>query len=350
MQASRYFTWDGRPLDTGGYPINSLRIGWWPCYDPILAIPGVESVDIGSLHNFNSETHIWHAPSKWGPVELPAGVRRAVLGVGFNEPVTLPDGLTEISFAPESDFNYPITLPSTIEKAQFGRGFRQPVELLHCSRLREITFGDGFDAQVTLPPTLEAVNFGWKFNKPVDIPPRLEELIFHRYGQFNQVLNLPESGFLRRLKLSETFSHPINLPEGLDYVSFGMEFDFPITLPTTLTTLMFELKSEYNHPINLPDGIVHVCFGEGMKQTVALPPSLRKLEWASDFPIQLNEGLVAATFCMGFRQPLTLPMSLRTLMMDFEYFEEFAVDLPPGCEVIETYCPTIYIGYQGVYL
>lgn len=110
----------------------------------------------------------------------------------------------------------------------------------------------------------------------------------------------------------------------------GIDFNFPVTLPSTLKRLSFGMESVFNHPIDLPNGLKSAIFGAGMEQSLTFPFGLEGLRWQSNVPVALPEGLTRVTFGEGFMQPLTLPSTLKSISFDGEY--SLPLVLPPGCE------------------
>lgn len=347
-----------RHLNVGcRYRIVSLKIEWWRSRDPLIIMPGVKTLMIWADHKFNSDVKLCEGIEVVNlgghfnkAVDFPEGLKRVEFGRYFKSPVILPSTLTELFFDYYNEFNQPITLPDSLLKATFGfefdkpvllppnieeltlgYGFNQDIDCLAAPKLRIVTFGDSFTKSVNLPDSLEEVYFGGKllnqpvqlpqnlrkvtfevpFNWPLTVPPRLEELIFAQYGDFNHAIDLPEKSCLKVLKLSKKFNKPIDLVAEIEEVFFGRDFNVPVILPSSLKTLTFNNSSEFNHAIDLPAGIKSCAFGCRMTHSVRFPVGLEKLTWFTNIPLDLPQGLKVVKLPSGYTQPLVLPQGCR---------------------------------------
>lgn len=202
------------------------------------------------------------------PIECPPGLKKLVLGRRFSWQLTLPPGLREVLFDCNSEFNQPIILPASIVNATFGDLFDQslrvggeieelelghrynkPLDLKNCRKLRILKIGRLFNQTLELPQTIRG---------KLSVSPCLEDLTFECEGDFNQILDLPQN-CLKKLYLPDKFNRPIDLREGLNSVSFGVDFNVPVRLPTTVEDLEFAWNGTFNHQIDLPRKAWLVC-------------------------------------------------------------------------------------------
>lgn len=186
------------------------------------------------------------------------------------------------------------------------------------------------DAPLVILPGVKKVTIESEdFNSDVELCEGVEELTFDYLGVFGRTLTIPDDSSLEVLSLSAMFDRPIDLVEGLEHVRFGLYFDQPVRLPTSLKQLWFDADSQFNHPIELPNGLKSARFNTSMKHAVMFPVGLEELEWYTDIPVTLPEGLERLTLGWCFRQPITLPASLREITYCDDY--NLPLVLPPGC-------------------
>lgn len=289
-------------------------------------------------------------------------MRKLELNRSYNYPLTLPCGLTEISFSWESEYNYPLVLPESIKVAVFGIAFNQPlalgpdievlklggssfdkpIDLSVAQKLRVVTFGHSFNSPVDFPASIEAIEFGYDFNQHVDlppnlrkitfgmmfacpilIPPRLEELLFELEGVFNSPLVFPEDSCMKRLKLSNAFRQPIDLSvvQRLEAITFGHSFNSPLhLLPASVEEIEFGYC--FNQHVDFPTNVRKITFGEQFACPILIPPRLEELlfHW---------EGV--------FNSELVFPENSCTKVLKLSNAFEHAINLPEGLE-------SVYVG------
>jgi len=134
-----------------------------------------------------------------------------------------------------------------------------------------------------------SLTFGDNFDEPVTLPASLQSLTFGY--SFNQPVTLPAS--LQSLTFGFHFNQPITLPASLQSLTFGYCFNQPVTLPASLQSLTF--GNWFNQPITLPASLQSLTFGFRFNQQVEWPKSLQKLTISADYSYALPAGSVEIT-------------------------------------------------------
>ena len=229
----------------------------------------------------------------------------------FNQPLTLPSGLTSIgSDFLEScgTFNQPLTLPSGL--TTIGTYF-----LAYCP----------FNQLLTLPSGLTTIGDYFltgcsSFNQPLTLPSGLTttgNYFLNTCSAFNQPLTLP-SGLTTIgtyfLQSCYSFNQPLTLPSGPtsiggNFLSYCSAFNQLLTLPSGLTSIggnFLYSCGVFNQPLTLPSGLTAI--GNGFLQNCS----------AFNQPLTLPSGLTTIGnnflyYCYAFNQPLTIPSGLTSI-------------------------------------
>ena len=120
--------------------------------------------------------------------------------------------------------------------------YEKPFFSFDATKLIRITFNHSFDSPImprTLPDTVQQLYFGKNFNQELNLPAQLVTLKFHRLSRFNQ---------------------KIVLPFKLKHLTFGCRFNQTLLLSPSLETFVIEFKfndifcidTQFNKPINIP--------------------------------------------------------------------------------------------------
>ena len=202
-----------------------------------------------------------------------------------------------------------------------------------------VTFGYQFDNELS-PEIIsflskhKKVRFPWNsyFNKSVDnLPDCLTHLTFGI--NFNQPVTyqtessqngksptlLPNSLTNLEFVYGSQFNQPVNnLPRSLTYLAFGCEFNQPVNnLPRSLTHLMFAEYSKFNQPVdNLPESLTHLKFGDFFNQQFDISDEDSPTGKSSILPNSLRY----LEFGEYFNQPVdNLPNSLTHLTFGINF-------------------------------
>ena len=158
----------------------------------------------------------------------------------FNQPLTLPSGLTSIGntfLTGCRAFNQPLTLPSGL--TAIGNEF-----LYYCY---------AFNQPLTLPSGLTAIGDSflgscYAFNQPLTIPSGLTSIgVYFLYNCY-------------------AFNQPLTLPSGLtaignDFLYYCYAFNQPLTLPSGLTSIGVYFLCNcfaFNQPLTIPSGLTSI--------------------------------------------------------------------------------------------
>jgi uncharacterized repeat protein (TIGR02543 family) len=179
----------------------------------------------------------------------------------FNQPLTLPSGLSSIGndfMSYCQAFNQPLTLPSGL--SSIGNDF-----MPYCR---------AFNQPLTLPNELSSIgndfmSYCYSFNQPLTLPNELSSIgnDFMSYCQaFNQPLTLPSglsSTGVSFMSYCQAFNQPLTLPSGLSsignsFMPYCRAFNQPLTLPNELSSIgnnfMYDCQA-FNQPLTLPSGL-----------------------------------------------------------------------------------------------
>ena len=208
----------------------------------------------------------------------------------FNQPLTLPEGITSIGngFLVECySFNQPLTLPNSL--TSIGNNF----------------LASGLDTK------------SMSFNQPLTLPNSLTSIgtyFLYNCGRFNQPLTLPNSltsignNFLDKCT---SFNQPLTLPNSLSLIGNNFlhnctSFNQPLTLPNSLTsigTYFLYNCGRFNQPLTLPNSLTSIgdsflrsC--TSFNRTLTLPNSLTSI------------GTFFMNCCDNFNQKLTISNSI----------------------------------------
>jgi uncharacterized repeat protein (TIGR02543 family) len=158
----------------------------------------------------------------------------------FNQPLTLPSGLSSIGTYFMSycrAFNQPLTLPSGL--SSIGDNF-----MYYCY---------SFNQPLTLPSGLSSIGdnfmyYCYSFNQPLTLPSSLSSIgdyFMSSCYSFNQPLTLP-SGLSsigdNFMSSCYSFNQPLTLPSGLssigdNFMYYCYSFNQPLTLPSSLSSI-----------------------------------------------------------------------------------------------------------------
>jgi len=115
-------------------------------------------------------------------------LRSVSFGIIFDEKVSLPTGLTQLSFGMLFNQNIVLNNISALVVLKFGRCFNRPV-VLPCS-LRSVIFGYRFNQPIMLPNSVQYAKFGACFDAPVVWPPGIKKITIGRFYKYK----LPDIG------------------------------------------------------------------------------------------------------------------------------------------------------------
>ena len=252
-------------------------------------------IESSTYPSFSNDTSSWEGVFSYQIIgfifakkSAPTVERFLAYCYAFNQPLTLPSGLTTIGnyFLNQCHaFNQPLTLPSGLTSIGTyflynGYAFNQPLTLP--SGLTSI--GDhflyncsAFNQPLTLPSGLTSIgayflNECWAFNQPLTIPSGLTSnfgyFLAYCYA-FNQPLTLP-SGLTTIgnyfLGGCHVFNQPLTLSSGLasigdSFLSNCYAFNQPLTLPSGLTSIGSQFLvgcQAFNQPLTLPSGLTSI--------------------------------------------------------------------------------------------
>lgn len=174
----------------------------------------------------------------------------------------------------EPHFNHRINLSENIERITFGLFFNRLICLTNCTRLTHLIFGECFDRPIKLTNKLTHLIFGDCFNQSIELVNSLTHLIFGNsfnqsielvnslthliFGyEFNQPINLTNNSELTHLILGKKFSHPVNLPNIKYLLINSNNANLIENLPDSLESLI--LGRDFNFPlVNLPNSIKYM--------------------------------------------------------------------------------------------
>lgn len=193
----------------------------------------------------------------------------------------------------------------------FGDGYSQTLEALP-DQLQSLTIGNYFSSQITsFPDTLTTFNFNtWSTSSPLPpFPPSLHNLRFHPQAEYTFPLILPES--LKRLWLPIVHLD-VALPAQLEELQCTYFSHIEMPLPGTLLKLKY-LGDQPCPPV-LPQSLQYLSFGVDYNSPLpALPPNLVSLKLGSNF-----KGQIAS-----------LPSTLRHIAIGQAHCNQLPHPLPP---------------------
>lgn len=131
-----------------------------------------------------------------------------------------------------------------------------------------------FNKPIDLPNSLESITFGLEFNQPVKLPNSLKILIFGEY--FNCMLELPDSLIVLDMELTMRFNYPIKLNDSLKILFFSGGFNQQISFPENLEILSFGYN--FNQNILLPEKLKKLIIHESFSKYIDLPNTLNYLK------------------------------------------------------------------------
>lgn len=274
--------------------------------------------------------------------ELPPTLRQLkILADEYDYPLRLPDNLEELLFALHCKYDRPLVLPRALRMLVLGRAYNQPIifppgllelelgigfrqSLCLPPRLKRLAFAPftSWDLPIVLPDSLVSIKFGVKYNQPTTLPPILEEI---RVGSFFNPQDLSFPSSVR--KIGWYSRSPIHIPEGVSEITFGILFQQPVMLPSSLKRVTFAGGVTYPHPVNLPAGVEELGWYPRYHDDFILPVGLQKLTWASprnvNLPLGLKELIVRRDAPV-----LVLPEGLSKITFDYDYECKRHYELP----------------------
>ncbi|GAM26690.1 hypothetical protein SAMD00019534_098650 [Acytostelium subglobosum LB1] len=243
-----------QPMENIGLPksLRKLRFGWEynSAIPPNMLPHSLTKLKFGYQYN-----------QPLVPGSLPPSLRRLMFGARFNQPMvagTLPSSLTEL------------IVDGNITNLGNDQGVLPPG--IRCLRLAM-----NFNQQLTLPPKLTDLTFGYQFDRPIHIdalPPTLVNLTFG--SDFNQPLvpgSLPSS--LRSITFNAHYSHvlaPGTMPTSLTSITielshFNCYVDLFPSIPSAARVCLvshsydFEKLSQLGKLYRHPDVLNYVVKG-----------------------------------------------------------------------------------------
>lgn len=203
-----------------------------------------------------------------------------------------------------------LSFVENVEHIYFSMNFNKPInlkKLVWLSNLKKITWGEKFNSEFELPNCVEYIEFGKEYNKPLNnLPTQLEILLFHSDSNFNQPINNLPNG-LKIIYLPSIFSQSLDyLPESLEIIEF---YDY----------------SNYNLEINnLPTNLKKISLGKKFSQTLDnLPINLKNLKIGKNFTHSIDnlpDSITELSICSKNIIVNKLPKSLKKLNISIELF------------------------------
>lgn len=284
-------------------------------------------------------------------------------GYSFNQPLRLPDGVTEIKdnfMYYNYGFNQPIIFSNTI--TAIGAYFMQASTAFN----KKITLSNGlitigtyflsecyaFNQEIIIPNGVLTIGtnfmqYNYAFNQPITIPNSVTAIgryFFTQNSSFNQTITLSnnmtkiDTGFLSPCK---SFNQPIVIPNSVTIINDSFladcyAFNQPLTIPssvTTMSTYFLQNCLSFNQPLVIPNSMTRIPgnFLEGCRsfnQPIFIPNSVSiidtKFLWG----------------CMAFNQPVIIPSSVTSIgsyfMNSLASFGQ-AIIIPSSVTSISTY-------------
>lgn len=305
----------------GTIPDKVKYLEFGECFDQDIynKIPeSVTHLTFGNISNINiknkipnSVTHLTFGKKKYN------FKTNASINSKFNQCIKdcIPKSVTHLILQGKFNQNIKGCIPNSVTHLTLGGEFKQDLKGCFHNGLTHLVLYGSFPLNLkgNLPDTITHLTLGAEFNDILIgiLPNKLTHLILgFRYNQ-------P----LYKIILNDNNDEMINLalPDTLQYVKFGYEFNQPIMYNDVINNKILKL---------LPNSIKKLTFGYEFNQPIigGIPTNINKLKLSCEYGSKFNQPIGSKYYSWNYDEEITniimLPLSLTHLTFGNYFFQD----------------------------